>query len=231
MKNEVLKFLLLLVTIKSFGQDSIVEKKCHSQIFSLSPISKKVDKVNGLVFGVGHYENKNIKSQTINGINLELNPIGLLTPIVFIFSFDEKFEAKNLMEDFDSNKILVNGLNISTGGFTSNSYMNGLNLSILTRINQMNGISISGLVMANKKTNGFSFAGYLNYNEKLNGLSFGLINKSIDFNGMQVGLYNNCQNQMIGIQFGIVNISNKTKGLQIGLLNRNKKRTLPFINF
>lgn len=221
----------MIVTIKSFGQDSIVEKKCHSQIFSLSPISKKVDKVNGLVFGVGHFENSNIKSQTVNGINLELNPIGLLSPIVFIFSFDEKFEAKNLMEDFESNKILVNGLNISTGGFTSNAFMNGLNISILTKINQMNGVSVSGLIMANKNTNGISISGYINYNEKLNGLSIALINKSIDFNGMQIGLYNNCNNQMTGIQIGLVNISNKTKGLQIGLLNRNKKRTLPIINF
>jgi hypothetical protein len=231
MKNKVLKLLLMIVTIKSFGQDTIVGKKCHSQIFSLSPISKKVDKVNGLVFGVGHFENKNIKSQTVNGINLEASPLGLSIPFVLLYSLDDKFDFKTFLDDCNASKVKVNGLNLSSGGFTSNAEVNGLNISSLTRINKMNGISVSGFFTGSTKTNGILISGYYNYSEKLNGLSIAVINKSIDFNGMQIGLYNSCENQMTGIQIGLVNISNKTKGLQIGLLNRNKKRTLPIINF
>lgn len=44
------------------------------KIFSLSPISKRVNKVNDFALGVGHYENQNIKIQTINGLNIEASP-------------------------------------------------------------------------------------------------------------------------------------------------------------
>ncbi len=232
MKNKVLKFLLLLVTIKSFSQDSIVEKKCHSQIFSLSPISKKVDKVNGLTFGVGHYENRNIKKQTVNGINLEANPVGFLSPLIIFMSLDERFEIKNVFDQTNQTQIIVNGLNITTGGFMStNAEMNGLNISTLTITKLQNGLSFSLIANANIKTNGISIVGLYNYNENLNGVSIALLNKSVNFNGMQIGIKNHCSNQMTGIQIGLVNISDKTKGLQIGLLNINKKRALPFINF
>lgn len=69
------KFLLFLTLLSQsiFAQDTIpipvVDSiQTHTQIFSLSPISKRVEKVNGLVFGVGHYDNKFIKKQTINGV-------------------------------------------------------------------------------------------------------------------------------------------------------------------
>jgi hypothetical protein len=74
MKNLFLVLLLVTISIDSFGQDTIPYSPTHSQIFSLSPISKRVDKVNGLVFGVGHVENKRIENQTINGLNVEVNP-------------------------------------------------------------------------------------------------------------------------------------------------------------
>ena len=68
------KFLLVLVLVTNFisAQDSFPVPnyetfETHSQIFSLSPISKKVDNVNGLVFGVGHYQNRHVEKQTING--------------------------------------------------------------------------------------------------------------------------------------------------------------------
>lgn len=66
--------ILSNLSISMFSQNNVSSDSKHSQMFSLSPISKKVDKVNGLVFGVGHVENKNIDSQTINGLNIEANP-------------------------------------------------------------------------------------------------------------------------------------------------------------
>ena len=231
MKNRIL-LIAIFFSVFGFSQDSLKVANLRTQIFSLSPITKKVDKVNGLVFGVGHFENSNIKTQTVNGINLEANPIGLLSPLIIFMSLAERFEIKKVFDQRSQTQIIVNGLNITTVGFMStNAEMNGLNISTLTITKAQNGLSFSLLANANIKTNGLTIAGLYNYNEKLNGLSIALINKSIDFNGMQIGLYNNCNHQMTGIQLGLVNISNKTRGLQIGLLNRNKKRTLPFINF
>ena len=74
MKKIIILILLSNFSISMFSQNNVSSNSKHSQIFSLSPISKKVDKVNGLVFGVGHVENKNIESQTINGLNIEANP-------------------------------------------------------------------------------------------------------------------------------------------------------------
>ncbi|WP_339888308.1 hypothetical protein [uncultured Flavobacterium sp.] len=70
--KSYLVFLLFGILNANSQNDSIFYKT-HSQIFSLSPISRKVDKVNGLVFGVGHFENKRIQNQTINGLNIEVN--------------------------------------------------------------------------------------------------------------------------------------------------------------
>lgn len=57
-------------SVKNFRNDSI-------KIFSLSPISKRVKKVNGFALGVGHYENQKIQLQTINGLNVEVSPLSL----------------------------------------------------------------------------------------------------------------------------------------------------------
>ena len=212
MKN-ITAFFLIMLTIKCYSQDTVVYKPTHTQIFSLSPMSKKVNKVNGLVFGVGYFDNTFITKQTVNGVNLEANPIGLFAPFLFLLATDDKRNIF-LTDCTDQEKIIVNGLNISSCGFLIDAKMNGLNLSVVTRMNSVNGMSISLL----------SGVGVLN------GLQMGLWNDAAMIHGAQIGLYNHCD-AALGFQFGIINISNKTKGLQIGLLNINKKRALPFINF
>jgi hypothetical protein len=230
MEKKIL-LLLVVITFKSFAQDTITYKPTHSQIFSLSPISKKVDKVNGFVFGVGHYENKNIQKQTINGLNVEASPIGLLAPIILLYSFEKKPSVENYFKDIEKIKLKINGLSLSSGGFLESTDINGFNICLVSRMNNMTGISFSIFYLASRSINGISVSGLENYFYSINGLSIGLVNKTFDLKGIQFGLYNCTQNQMIGVQLGIVNISNKTKGLQIGLLNINKKRAFPFINF
>ena len=233
MKKEI-ALLFLSSFISAFAQDSlpISKIKLKSQIFSLSPISKKVDVVNGLAFGVGHYDDKNIVGQTINGVNVEASPIGLAFPFLFMLSFDKRFSLNNLEEEFDNMTALqVNGLNFSTGGFITNTEMNGINISTLTQIHEMNGLSISAFGINNENTNGISIAGFYNSSHKTNGLQMAMTNYCNDLKGGQIGLYNHCAQSMTGVQIGLLNISNKTHGLQIGLLNINKKRALPFINF
>ena len=246
MKNKVLKLLLLLVTIKSFGQDSIVEKKCHSQIFSLSPISKKVDKVNGLVFGVGHVDNKNILNQTINGINIEANPapaVGSLLVFMIVMHLPEicKNNKKNIPND--STKVMetnlkienwtkkpnlkINGLNISTGCFFTTTSMNGINLSLGNKFVNFNGLSIAPLGTISDKQNGVSI-GLINASNLLNGASIGLYNQSYKLNGLQFGVYNQVKTNS-GLQIGIFNKSN-SKGFQIGFWNKNNSRSFPILN-
>ena len=233
MKKEI-ALLFLSCFISAFAQDSlpISKIKLKSQIFSLSPISKKVDVVNGLAFGVGHYDDKNIVGQTINGVNVEASPIGLAFPFLLFLSFDKRFDRDAFTDGVDDGtNIKINGINISSGGFLTNAQMNGINISTLTQIRKMNGLSVCGFITVTNNTNGVSIAGFQNLNQKTNGLQIAISNFSDHLKGGQIGLYNNCAQSMTGVQIGLLNISNKTRGLQIGLLNINKKRALPFINF
>src|SRR5690606_18190943 len=52
-----------------------VQRNDSIKIFSLSPISRRVNRVNGFALGVGHYENHRITFQKINGLNIEASPI------------------------------------------------------------------------------------------------------------------------------------------------------------
>lgn len=238
------KFLLLLVLATNFisAQDSIPYPefesiKTHSQIFSLSPISKKVDKVNGLVLGVGHYQNKSIRKQTINGINVDVNPIGLGIPMFIIYlpdmikkgAFFDRENPEVIVEiDVNYPTIQMNGLNVSAGCFFTNASMNGLNISLLNRFAKMNGISIAPIGTQADVMNGFSVGIYNGYNNN-NGLSIGLLNESMNLKGVQVGVYNSAH-KMKGIQIGVFNVSRK-KGFQLGIWNVNSKRSIPFLNW
>jgi len=238
------KFLLVMVLITNFisAQDSIpvstVESiETHSQIFSLSPISKKVDKVNGVVFGVGHYQNKHIEKQTINGVNVDINPIGLGLPMFIIYLpdiinkgtlFERQYSDAIVIIDTNYPRIQMNGLNISAGCFFTNSSMNGLNISLLNRFNKMNGISVTPLGTQANVMNGISFGIYNGFNN-CNGLSVGLLNESINTKGIQLGIYNSAHS-LKGIQIGVFNMSKKN-GFQLGIWNVNSKRSMPFINW
>jgi hypothetical protein len=233
MKTRIRVLLLLMVWImKSYGQDSLIVKtdSLHRQIFSLSPIAKNVDQVNGLVLGIGHFENCLIQKQTINGLNIEANPMGLLFPFFMFFSFDERFDHLNYFKE-DKITTQVNGLNISSGGFMNEAKMNGFNISTLTKLVEMNGVSISGFMLVSKNVNGISISGIHNFSESLNGVSIGFINQTINLKGVQIGVFNISEKQMNGIQIGVYNKSVHKKGLQIGFWNKNNKRALPFINW
>ena len=231
-------FLLLLVFgfSKMVAQDTI-RYATHSQIFSLSPISKRVDKVNGLVVGVGHYSNQYIDKQTINGINIEANPMALVLPL-FVFHIPEIISDNKINIDKDSLQVVrvektkpliqMNGLNISTGFFITSANVNGLSISSFNKINKMNGINITGLGMQSDVLNGFSLSPY-NGTNQLNGVTIGLFNETYTLKGLQVGFYNYSATNS-GIQIGVFNMS-KSRGFQLGLWNINSKRSMPFINW
>jgi hypothetical protein len=238
-------FLMLLVALSTncFSQDSIAYVNTHAQIFSLSPISKEVDSVNGVVFGLGHLDKKNIKNQTINGLNLEANPAplaGALATIMLIPYLPKimKDNAKKHDTINDNNFVIknwnytpnlkINGLNLSTGCFFTTTSMNGLNISLGNKFKNFNGLSITPLGTIADKLNGVSI-GVINLNTDLKGVSFGLYNQTNELKGFQIGIVNQVQNRK-GIQIGIFNKS-YSRGFQLGIWNTNKDRSFPFLNW
>uniref|UniRef100_UPI00404A55F1 hypothetical protein n=1 Tax=Gelidibacter sp. TaxID=2018083 RepID=UPI00404A55F1 len=241
--------LLIFVMYNANAQDSIrvssVETiKTHAQIFSLSPISKKVDKVNGFVVGFGHINNKNIANQNINGLNIEANPapaVGALLAFMSVMYLPEIIERNKVSDSIKRTEdyykinnltstphLRLNGINISTGCFFTTTSMNGLNISIANKFNNFNGLSITVLGTITDNQNGFSI-GVVNANNTMKGSTIGIYNQSYDLKGLHVGIFNQTRNNH-GLQFGVFNKSN-SKGFQIGVWNVNNKRSLPFINW
>ncbi len=220
-----LVLLLMLITLKGFSQDRIKKDSLRTRVFSFSPITPKLWKVNGFVFGVGHYDGPRLKTQKINGFNLEVSPISLAL-ITFGINIpfeglvvglnDNTLQKTSITESNDPTILVVNGLNISSGGFMSGAEVNGVNISVLTHINKMNGLSINGSVIGTNKFNGVCISGIANVSNYGNGLQIAISNVSRHHNGVQIGLFNYSRN---------------LKGLQFGLWNTNGKRKLPFINW
>ena len=224
MKTKYLFFITLL-SLNVFSQGDISKDSLKTRVFSFSPMSPKVGLVNGFVFGVGHYDGPRIKMQKINGFNLEVSPIslalisfGINIPIEgLIIGLNDKALQNSPYSKLDNPTILlINGLNISTGGFINGAEINGVNISIFTKINKLNGLSINGSVIGTNKFNGLSIAGIANISEYGNGMQIAVSNVSRNFNGVQIGLFNYSKNM---------------RGFQFGLWNTNGKRKLPFINW
>jgi len=243
MKNHFLVLLLVAISINCFGQDTLAYKPTHSQIFSLSPMSKKVGKVNGLAFGVGHVENRKIESQTVNGFNLEANPApiaGAFTAFLAIMYSPEIIENNTKKRDSISKhdfsiknwtytpNLKINGLNVSTGCFFTTTSMDGLNISLGNKFKNFNGFSIAPLGTISDKINGLSI-GIINANTNLKGATFSVYNQTYELKGLQAGIVNQVEKNK-GIQLGIFNNS-YSRGLQLGIWNKNRNRSFPLINW
>lgn len=242
MKNHFLVLLLVTLSINCFGQDTITCNPTHSQIFSLSPISRKVEKVNGLVFGVGHVENKRIENQTINGCNIEINPVpvaaGMAAFLMLIYLpeiikknefFNSKTPDSFVIKNYTSLPYLkINGLNLSTGCFFTSTNMNGLNVSLGNKFKNFNGLSIAPLGTISSKINGVSI-GIVNANTNLNGAIVGIYNQTYELKGLQTGLVNRVEKNK-GIQIGVFNRS-YSRGFQLGVWNKNSSRSFPILNW
>jgi len=243
MKNHFLVLLLVAISINCFGQETIIYKPTHSQIFSLSPMSKKVDEVNGLVFGVGHIENKRMENQTINGLNLEANPAAIAGALIgwyglLYITFDSKSKYEELekvkVHDFIvknwtyTPNLKINGINLSTGCFFTTTNMNGLNISLGNKFKNFNGLSIAPLGTISDKINGVSI-GIINSNTNLKGAIFGIYNQTYELKGLQTGIVNQVEKNK-GIQLGVFNKS-YSRGFQIGIWNKNSNRSFPILNW
>ncbi|GGB70928.1 hypothetical protein GCM10007424_08650 [Flavobacterium suaedae] len=215
---------------------SQVADTLKTKVFSFTPVSKYTGKVNGLTFGVGHELNRGSQSVTVNGLNLEVNP---LTPFIVLMVEPRKSMIKY------SVPTTVNGVHIAVGGFLGGGIINGLNLSVFNAGRITNGLSITAFYNYTYEMNGLHIAGISNTTDKASGVLLSFGNSADDFKGLQVGAINMARNSMVGlqlggyneagnmtgIQIGIFNKAKKVKGFQLGLWNVNEKRSLPIINF
>jgi hypothetical protein len=186
-------------------------------------------KVNGLSLGL---ETKNNLYNyfyepaplQINGINLEVNPIGLVTvippffPVLWAFEleFQDSIEVyENHIRQYMTTQI--NGINLSPIIFLCNAKINGINIvGVKTVIGKSNGIMVSGLINASYKANGLQFAG--------------IRNTATGINGIQIAAISNHTNRINGLQISLFNYASEMTGLQIGLWNKIGDRGLPFVN-
>lgn len=213
--------MVLFMAMGTFAQQA--GKELRTQVFSLTPFSKKTGTVNGMAFGLGHVGHIIDDRKTpvvINGFNLEANP---LTPLIILF-----LEPGKVVKD----EVLVtqNGLHISTAGFMGAVRQNGLSIAAYNITHTSNGVAVTALYNAAKALNGLQIAGISNSAERAVGLLIAPANKADSFTGLQLGLYNKAGN-LTGIQIGLFNQTARTRGLQVGLWNSNGRRSLPFINF
>jgi hypothetical protein len=257
MKTKMIVLLILTSKIM-YAQDTIARQgrarqanfstENRTHVFSVSPMSRKTAKVDGLVLGFGHIDNKLVEKQTINGLNVEINPapvvgaFALLMGIMYLPESLSKERRRSVADtarhtkkpdffipDWDKTPHLkLNGVNISSGCFFTNTSMNGLNISFANKFKNFNGLSIAPLgTMANRQ-NGIS-VGLINANNDLNGFVVGAYNQSYKLDGLQIGLVNQTMANH-GVQIGLFNRS-YSKGFQIGIWNKNARRSLPILNW
>lgn len=216
MMKAVITSLILLT--------SIVAQAQKTKVFSLSPLTRDTEKVNGLVIGIGHFQEPDI-IQTINGVNLDIMPLSPLVTFLAVmygrpFEYNEK---ENL-------KLVANGLNLAIAGYLEGVAHNGVSIAMYNAGYASNGLGIHASFNSTKYLNGVHIAGFGNSSKTSNGLNIAFYNGSQTMNGVQIGLINSSSNHT-GLQIGLFNRTNALKGLQLGFINTNGKRTLPFINF
>jgi len=225
MKTKI--FLIIAVVFNSFlfSQDSLNLSYDDTRLIAITPLNSKITTVNGLAIGLGLDSQYLFKEETallfqkVNGLNLDINPLGLL-----LWLFYDPSRIKNV------ETVKVNGLSISPAGYFRGISHNGANISLYNYghtmngsmfslanfdIEKGNGVFVALLGISSKEMKGFSLSAF-NDTEVLRGVQIGFVNKNADGKGLQVGL---------------VNKSKKMKGLQIGFWNKNGKRTLPLLNF
>ncbi|MCO6148222.1 LA_2272 family surface repeat-containing protein [Flavobacterium sp. NRK1] len=214
--KKILTIFVLSAIFVCFSQQ---KDSLHSQIFSLTPLAKNVNKVNGVTFGIGQLFDRE-KEAAINGLSLEINPV---LPLALLFLDPSKVINNKV-------KLKHNGVQIAVGGFSGDVAHNGLNISVYTITNSANGLGIIGIYNVSKTLNGLHVAGLTNSTDNAIGMLISPINSADILKGVQIGAYNKSLS-VIGIQIGLYNSTSRIKGLQIGLWNTNGKRSLPFINW
>lgn len=218
MKNLLL-ILLMLITFNGFAQQ---QDTLRTQVFSLTPLAKNTDKVNGFAFGLGHLWHKDDKKRiTVNGLNVELNPF---LPLSVLFLDPSKASDEDQY-------VTINGLHVSTFGLMTNGRINGLGISgFNVGLESSNGVMINLLYNFSIEMSGLHISGLADNATRAAGMQVAFYNNAFVLYGLQTGMYNEAV-EVNGLQIGLFNKATKVRGLQVGFWNINKKRSMPFINW
>ncbi len=206
-----------------FNSKSIKIDTSYNVRYILWFTPNKVEKINGLALGVYTENIKNNHNEfrdslIINGLNVEVNPIAVLSLLYSItkkpYSDDIEYYYENIQSETETS---INGINLSVSAFIYEAKVNGLNVVFFKNVaHEVYGISFVGFTSFSYIMKGLSMATLCNINTKADGVQISIYNQATELNGVQIG---------------IVNKSKKTRGLQLGLWNINEKRSLPFINW
>lgn len=225
MKTKLFLIIAIIFNSLMFCQDSLKANEKEIRVIAVTPLNYDITKVNGLAIGLGFDPKYLFKDddlteiQKVNGLNLEVNPLGLMYLLFY-----------NPPRAQDEELIKVNGLNISSAGYLRGLSHNGVSVSLYNYGHTMNGVMGSLISFDIEKGRGVFFATMSVSSKEMKGLSIAAFNGAEVLRGVQIGFYNNNSDGK-GLQIGLVNRSKKMKGLQIGFWNKNGKRTLPLINF
>lgn len=218
-KSLVAIFFILFINSNQTFAHEVVNDSLRKQVFSLSPISKKVGQVNGVVLGVGIWEDE--KPIKINGFNIEVTPLAILGLLMV---------DPSKMTPAEKSNIRVNGFNLSAGSF-GNYNIKGVSFSGMNIMHQVDGFSVTIVYNVLENAKGIHVTGLYNSIENGQGVFVSaLYNKIEELKGLSIGSINNTTINK-GVQIGLLNINQSKKGFQLGLWNINEKRTLPFINW
>lgn len=213
--NKNLVVLSVFISTVIFGQDMV---KIKSAVFTVNPKKSFTKNTSGINVGVLDV----YKKQTVNGLNLQANPLSLIYPLI---------PTAIPVPTEEASTVVVNGLHLSTGGMTDGEKLNGVGISMYHHARITNGFSVNFYNNTSGSLNGIHLSGFANSSDKGVGINAALLgNYSDDFGGVQVSCFNNSK-KMKGLQVGLVNKSEHLRGIQLGLWNVNEKRKLPLINW
>lgn len=211
----------LICPIMTFGQ---IKK---NSLISFWTIKERVQKVNGMSFGILSIEQweDNQASVNVNGLRLELIGPGIIVPLI---PRSPVVEHDSVLVAYKANS-KINGLALSGSGMICECQVSGLNLGLVGKIDYgTNGLS-AAMFNFSQIHNGFQL-GMFSETFLSKGLQLGVANHGGRVRGVQVGIVNG-GTKVKGLQIGFFNKAAELKGLQLGLWNVNDKRKLPIVNW
>lgn len=216
MRKLLLFCLLAQLFIETKSQIEREPDTVTRKFFGLTP-PKKHSIISGIAFGFTAYPWKDSPYVKVNGINIELGPMGIIGgSFGLLYGLAGQKDSLGRRNSFFSaygyeDDPLINNVKHGT-------WLNGISISLGGIYETTNrGLIINGLSCLSYSTKGVQISGILNVQYEFQGIMIaGIANKTTKGKGLQIGIINNCESGQV---------------VQIGLFNRIGKRVLPIINF
>jgi hypothetical protein len=216
-KISLLAISCLAVTTIGYAQDTA--RPAYTRNVAWTTPVKKNTTINGLAIGFAATTWKGADFLKINGLNIEMQPLGLLAGMYALGGTISSLSSQKRDTAIQGGGELVSRNIFPKRDLAVETKINGISLSLGGLLNHgdLSGIGINGIVCFANKMNGIELTGLMNLHYEFNGIMIaGLRNKVTTGKGLQVGLFNTCKSGQV---------------LQLGLMNRIGKRVTPLVNF